>query len=147
MSAAENVSVQVTHRYSHPCEKVFDAWLDPKIAGKFLFATETGEIVRCDIDPRVGGKFAITDRRDGNDVEHVGEYLEIERPRRLKFTFGVPAYSSDRSIVTIDIMAIEKGCELTLTTELKREWADRTREGWSKILRTLQGILDSHGRR
>ncbi len=140
MSAQENVTMEVSHRYSHPPEKVFDAWLVPAIASKFLFATETGKIIRCDIDPKVGGKFVITDRRDGDDVEHVGEYLEIDPPRRLKFTFGVPAYSSDMSVVTIDIIPVDGGCELTLTTELKREWADRAKDGWGNILRTLQTI-------
>ncbi|MBX3443418.1 MAG: SRPBCC domain-containing protein [Planctomyces sp.] len=88
-----------------------------------------------------GGRFVITDRRDGDDVEHSGEYLEIDRPRRLQSIFGVPAYSSDISIVTIDIIPLECDCELILTTELKREWADRTKEGWGKTLRTLEEML------
>ena len=33
-----------------PPDEVFDAWLDPRKAKHFLFATEGGEIVRCDID-------------------------------------------------------------------------------------------------
>lgn len=143
MNAKRNATVQVSHRYSHPPEKVFDAWLDPQIASRFLFATETGQIVRCEMDPRVGGGFRVTDRRDGVDVEHVGEYLEIDRPRRLKFTFGVPAYSPDMSVVTIEIRPLDTGCELTLTTELDAEWADRTREGWSKIARGLERTLAS----
>ena len=68
-------------------------------ARKFLFATSTGQMVRAEIDPRVGGAFNFTDRRDGVDAEHVGEYLEIDRPRRLVFTFHTERGSTDLSRV------------------------------------------------
>ena len=57
------------------------------------------------------------DRRDGEDVEHVGTYLEIERPRRLVFTFGVPKYSKLFTRVSIDLEPLPTGCVMTLTQE------------------------------
>ena len=85
MSKQQTAQVRVNRRISASPERVFDAWLDPKKAGKFLFATATGQMVRAGIDPRVGGKFVFIDRRDGEDVEHTGEYLDLDRPRRLVF--------------------------------------------------------------
>src|SRR5207253_792689 len=75
----------------------------------------TGQMVRAEVDARVGGSFNFTDRRDVGDVEHVGEYLEIDRPRRLVFTFGVPKYSPAMTRVSVDIVPLDTGCELTLT--------------------------------
>jgi uncharacterized protein YndB with AHSA1/START domain len=95
--------VRVTHHFSAAPERVFDAWLDPQTAGKWLFTTPTGQMVRVEIDARVGGRFVIIDRRNGEDVEHTGEYLEIDRPRRLVFTFGVPKYSPLFNQVTVEI--------------------------------------------
>lgn len=144
MSTESPVVVRVTHRFRASAERVFDAWLDAKTAGRWMFATPTGEIVRAETDPRVGGRYTFTDRRDGEDVEHTGEYLEIDRPRRLVFTFGVPSASPDFDRVTVDIVPLETGCELTLTHEMNPEWAeyaDRTAAGWTTMLQGLERAL------
>ena len=141
MSTQTTATVRVKHRFTASAERVFDAWLDPAKARRFLFATPTGQMVRAEIDPRVGGQFTFTDRRDGEDVDHTGEYLEIERPRRLVFTFMVPKYSSVVTRVTIDIVPLESGCELTLTHEgVLPEYAEQGVEGWSSILAGLAAI-------
>jgi uncharacterized protein YndB with AHSA1/START domain len=139
---AETTSIQVTRNFVASPERVFDAWLDPAIARRFLFATPTGEMIRVEIDARVGGKFLIIRRTDGDDVEHVGEYLVIERPRRLVFTFAVPKFSPQFTQVTIEIKPAANGCTLTLTHEgVLPEWAERTQEGWGMILGTLDRTM------
>jgi uncharacterized protein YndB with AHSA1/START domain len=136
------VTVKVSHRFTATAERVFDAWLDPAKARKFLFATPTGEMVQVDIDPRVGGRFTITDRRDGVDVAHTGEYLAIDRPRRLVFTFGVPMYSPIFTTVTIDIVPTDDGCELTLTHEgVLPEYESGSYKGWGMILDKLAAVV------
>ena len=71
-------------------------------------------------------------------ILHTGEYLEINYPRRLIFTFCVPEYSKDSTPVTVDITPNAKGCELTLTHEgVWQEYESRTRDGWGMILDEL----------
>ncbi|HEU4455534.1 MAG TPA: SRPBCC domain-containing protein [Longimicrobium sp.] len=135
--------VRVTRRYGASAERVFDAFLDPAKAGRFMFATPTGEMVRVEIDARVGGRYAFVDRRDGDDVEHTGEYLEIDRPRRLVFTFSADGSEPDR--VAIDVAPLESGgCEVTLAHEMNPKWAeyaDRATEGWRGILDGLAEVV------
>ena len=140
MTSESRAAVRVTRHFTAAPERVFDAWLDPATAGRWLFATPTGQMVRVEIEPRVGGRFIFTDRRDGQDVEHVGEYLEIDRPRRLVFSFGVPLYSAEMTRVTIEIAPTETGCDLTLTHEgVLPDYAERTADGWTMILDRLAG--------
>lgn len=138
----EALTVRVTHRYRATAERVFDAFLDIDKARKFMFATKTGEIVRAEVDPRVGGKFLFVDRRPEGDAEHFGEFVEINRPHRLVFLFSSDGVNYDR--ITIDIAARGTGCELTLTHEMKPEFAeyrDRVIEGWTGILAGLEEAL------
>lgn len=137
MKDREIVTVRVQHRFAASAERVYDAWLDPAKASKFFFATATGTIVRCEIDARVGGGFTLVDRRDGEDVAHTGTYLELERPRRIVFSFSVEKYSKDSSRVTIDIAPLDPGCDVTITHDMPAEhagFAKRTSEGWTKML-------------
>jgi uncharacterized protein YndB with AHSA1/START domain len=142
MTTENLVVVRLTHRFAASAERVFDAWLNPASACKWLFATPSGEMVRTEIDARVGGSFNLTERRDAGDVEHIGEYLEIERPRRLAFTFAVPKYSPLYTRVSIDIVPTEAGCQLALTQEgVLPEWASRCEKGWSEILDGLGLVI------
>ena len=145
MNAKNPLRLQVTRRFEASAEQVFDAFLDPDIAGKFMFASPTGEMVRAEIDARVGGSYVFVDRREGEDWEHFGEYLEIDRPRRLVFTLGVKRFDIVPQRVNIDIVPKGTGCELTLTQVLDpglEEWVDKATEGWTSILEKLAAELD-----
>jgi uncharacterized protein YndB with AHSA1/START domain len=137
MSNETKKTLVIRRTFAFSAEEVFDAWVDPELARKWLFKTPTGEMVKVEIDARVGGKWTIT-RRDGEDIDHTGEYLEFDRPRRLVFTFGVPHYSAETTVVKLDIASTGAGCELTLTHEqVLPDWAEQTEEGWGMLLACL----------
>ncbi len=145
MSTRPPVTVRIVRRFTASAERVFDAWLDPVRAAKWLFATDGGKMVKAEIDPRVGGKWTFTEQRGDQLAEHTGQYLVIERPRRLVFTFGVPAASPDFDRVEVEIAPIGRGCELVLTHTMKPEWAeyrDRTEGGWTHL---VEGLATSLG--
>jgi uncharacterized protein YndB with AHSA1/START domain len=134
----QKATVQVARRFSASAERVFDAWLDLNTAGKWLFATPTGKMSKVKIDARIGGSYLIVECREGTDVEHIGDYLEIDRPRRLVFTLKVPKYSQENTKVTIEIRPLESGCELTLTHEgVLPNYIASTTSGWNMILDQL----------
>lgn len=142
MATTETRELRVNRHFGASPERVFDAWLDPATAGKWLFATPAGEMVCLEIDARPGGSFVIVERRDGEDVEHQGEYVEIDRPERLVFTFAVPKYSPLITRVELVIVPSRSGCELTLTHKgVLEEWAESTEQGWRDILDGLAATL------
>lgn len=124
-------------------EKIFDAWLDPQMAARWLFTSPKSESHSARIDPRVGGRWTIVDRRDGTDYTALGEYLEIDRPRRLVFTFGMPQFSDTFAKVTVEIQPQGKGCLLTVRQEsVPLAQLQATEQGWVAMFDQLLATLD-----
>ena len=134
--------VRVSRDFDAPAERVFDSWFDPERAGNWLFATPEGEMVRVEIDARVGGSYEIVERRGDDEVLHTGTYEELDRPRRILFTLQVPKYSEDSSRVAIDIEPRESGSSLRLEAgEADPEEREKYEQGWSMILDGLAAAL------
>lgn len=79
MANAETVeAVEVEVRIGASPETVFDFFVDPKLMVQWM-----GRAV--DVDPRPGGRFR-NEIRD--DTVASGEYVAVEPPRRVVFTWG-----------------------------------------------------------
>lgn len=140
------VILTVTRDVDASPEAVFDAWLDPAKAAKFLFRTPDGEMLKVEIDARVGGHALVVERRASGDAHHRLKFEVIDRPRRLVFLFAAdPAEEGQWTRVSIDIIAKGQGATLALTHEMDPEWAayeDQTRKGWTMILGSLADLLE-----
>jgi uncharacterized protein YndB with AHSA1/START domain len=140
----ESVPVLVVRRHiALPRERVFEAWLDSESLahwmrpGGFTHATVT-------VDPRVGGGFRIVMEgwKDGCGYEHRGEYLAIEPPSLLSFTWISRATDDKPTVVTIEFHERGTGTELVLThRRLEPKAVEAHREGWTDILRLLDEAL------
>ncbi|HXE51082.1 MAG TPA: SRPBCC domain-containing protein [Ramlibacter sp.] len=148
--------VRVTHRYNVSAPRVFDAWLTPVLAARFLFVTRTGIILHCEIDPQIGGSFIVTDRRPVTDGEesvfearHRGVYVEIDRPGRLAFDLGIEPSTEPPTRVTIDVVTMGPNlCDLVLEHDLgdsdnARANYDLTRQSWTNMLAQLDKVLNT----
>jgi uncharacterized protein YndB with AHSA1/START domain len=134
--------IRVERRFAAPAERVFDAWPDPVMIGRFMFGPHLRDeqVVSLVNEPRVGGRFSYKVTRQRQVIDHTGTYREIDRPRRLVFTWGVNEEQGDLSVVTIEFAPDAGGCMLSLTHRLNPDWADyaeRTQQGWTKILDDL----------
>lgn len=151
---SSQVVVHATHRYCAPAERVFDAWLTPWQASRFLFRSRAGTVMQCELQPEVGGAFSVVERRNASEgdesvfnVVHSGRYLEIIRPRRLVFEVSVLAFSEDPTRVTVEVASTTpQTSELVVRHELgsdRHAFAiqDHTRREWDNMLSLLEREL------
>ena len=90
-------------------------------------------------DAVVGGSYRIVMHQpDGEVVEHVGKYLEIDPPHRLVFTWASPATQRKDSLVSIDFIESEGTTEISLTHEQLPEYMAQAHVGgWTSALEKL----------
>ena len=138
-----DLSVSVKKTVQAPIEKVFDAWLDPEILARFMMPMKgmpEPEVVNV---PRVGGTFTITMHAGDKSLPHTGEYLNIERPNKLVFTW-VSDHSIEGSTVTLDFINLGGSTTEVVLTQVKffDEQARQDHQGgWTSILETLDDYL------
>ena len=140
------VEVRVEKHLRHPCERVFDAFLDPVRVGQWLFHTPAGVMEQTDYDPVVDGSFAIFERRGEDLARHFGRFIAIDRPDRIVFDFWTDEAPDEPTRVTVTFAEKADGCRLTLTHDLApawAAWADRTSAGWTMILDSLARLIEA----
>src|SRR5262249_42852540 len=121
---SSRIEAKVSHNFRASAERVYAAWLDPKQVRVWMSAALRsfglgGEITRVEIDARVGGRFLFSDMRDGTEARHWGTYLELERPRKIVFTWITDeSEEADPSTVTLTIDAQPDGCLATIVHEM-----------------------------
>ena len=94
-------ALTVRREIAAPAEELFDAWLDADSLGTWLRPGGIRE-TRAETDPREGGSFRIVMVDNGStSLLHTGTYHEIDRPRRLVFTWSSPATKFRDSLVTV----------------------------------------------
>ena len=138
-----DLTVTVKKIINAPIEKVFDAWLDPAMLTRFILPAPEMPNPEVEIDPRVGGRFTIVMQVGDDRLPHSGEYLVIDRPQRLKFSWE-SAYSTDDSEVTLEFRALDQSrteLELTHVRFLHEEARADHEDGWSRILDHLDAAL------
>ncbi len=147
MSQDSEFQITATRFLNATPEGVYDAWLVPRTLGMWMFGSRVRDenVVRLEVDPRVNGRFSLTVERHGQLIEHVGEYLEMQRPHRLVFSWAVNGSSDDaRSRVHLDIAPSGVGCVLTLVHVMDAKWAgygERTQAGWNTMLAALAELF------
>ncbi len=99
-------------------------------------------IDRVEVNARVGRGFKIVVRRDPDEVTYAGEYVDLERPRRLVFTWVIPGGSKETTLVTVALQSVWSGVELTLKHErVLPEDAARVEQSWGEALDALAAIV------
>lgn len=137
----DRYALTVEREIPGPIDAVFDAWLDAVTMARWM--TPAPDIsVDVTSDPVVGGQFRVVMKGRGRELTHIGEYLVIERPTRLVFTWQ--SEPAGDTLVTVEFTRVaDQRTLVTLTQErfATGEQRDLHRGGWTALLETLAGVI------
>lgn len=144
MTTATIQAVRVQRTLNATPERVFDAWLDPNALSQFMKPGGAHRSADAVTDARVGGRFVITMIEENRVFPHTGEYLELDRPRKLVFTWFSKATAMAKSTVTVELMPVAGDkTQLTLThVGIPQGEMENHNRGWTAIMDLLQGVLN-----
>jgi uncharacterized protein YndB with AHSA1/START domain len=146
VSGPQPASAAVSRVLPASPEVVYAEWLDADALAEFIcpYPAVAGTI---ECDPRVGGKLRIEMVDPGGVVHVTGEYLALDPPRLLRFTWNSDFGGGFDSIVSVTLEPHGHGQTLMTIehTRLPREWRDDHESGWARIAGQLERRLQRAG--
>ena len=141
---AARPSLTLTRRFAAAPEKVYAAWADPQRLVQWFgpAAVEEGS-VKADIDLRVGGRYRISFRANGNYNEVGGVYREVVPNQKLVFSWAWHSTPERESLVTISISPAGSGSLLVFNHAqfVDEKARDNHQRGWTEFLGKLESYL------
>lgn len=97
-------SLKITRQFDVAPEMAFDAFTLPEAMRSWW----TDDTV-FDMDLREGGNWTITRKEGKETYVMTGQFLEVKRPDKLRYTIAMPQFSPNSDIVTIEVAPDGKG--------------------------------------
>ena len=142
--------VEIRRTFAAPPEKVWDAWTKPELMSKWLCRIPSGPEVKIQkLELRPGGQFLLEALGQKGELWRLqSEFREVDRPRRLVFTWKWDGHPDmGESVVTVEFRKLGDSnfTEVTLRHEGLPTAKDRDdhRQGWVECFEQLErlGIL------
>ena len=124
--------------------RVFEAWTSPEVLRRWWGAGPDWTSPAVEIDLRPGGRYRLSMQDPSGVVRSVGgEYLEVDPPRRLVYTWAWESHGAENdaaTLVTVEFSEVSPGetaVTLTHTGFADGERRDLHREGWELCIANL----------
>jgi uncharacterized protein YndB with AHSA1/START domain len=132
--------------FAAPAQRVFDAFTSEEVIRRWWHAAPDWDTPEVRVDPRVGGQVRVVMRDPHKDVRYGGggEYVGIDPPRRLVFTW---TWDDDREQVQqlIEIEFEESDGVTTMRFTHNDLWNDEAvashEEGWNAAFDNLARVV------
>ena len=128
--------VQVRRRVRAGAEQIFDLWTKPDLMVRWMSPFPGAVDCEASCDLRPGGAFSLVMTSGESSREVSGAYVQIDRPRKLVFTWMGPLTNNVNTLVTLELSPRGDETDLVLTHERLPTPAivDGHTRGWGNIL-------------
>jgi uncharacterized protein YndB with AHSA1/START domain len=137
---AEQRAAVVRRLLPAPPEVVYDEWFDPAALADWM-CPRPAQCRSIAAEPRVGGALRIDIEENGTEFFVTGQYLVLDRPRRLSFTWSCSTWPDPSLQSVVTVLLEPRGARQTLMTIehtlLPPALVGQHARGWTVIARQL----------
>lgn len=128
--------VQVRRRLKAGADEIFDLWTKPDLMARWMSPFPGAVVCKASCDPRPGGTFSLVMSSAEATREVSGAYVQVDRPRKLVFTWMGPLTNNENTLVTVELHPRGDETDLVLTHERLPTSAivEGHTRGWGYIL-------------
>jgi uncharacterized protein YndB with AHSA1/START domain len=109
--------VQVRRRVRAGAEEIFDLWTKPDLMVRWMSPYPGAVDCKASCDLRPGGAFSLVMSSEESIRDVSGTYVEVDRPRKLVFTWIGPLTNNVNTLVTVELTPCGDETDLVLTHE------------------------------
>ena len=108
-------SVQIRRRVKAGAEQIFDLWTKPELMVRWMSPFPGAVDCKASCDLRPGGAFSLVMSSADSSREVSGIYVQIDRPRKLVFTWNGPLTNNVSTLVIVELTPRGDETDLVLT--------------------------------
>jgi uncharacterized protein YndB with AHSA1/START domain len=135
----------IERTFDAPADDVFEAWTSEEVLRRWFHGEPEWETPTAEVDLRVGGslRLVMRDPKAGEDHGASGEYMVVDPPRRLAFTWKWDDQDSERQLIELEFTESGGATTVRMTSHgiATEERVDSHREGWAICFDNLDRVL------
>ncbi len=140
----DDLNLTIERTFDAPAEAVFDAWTSPEVVKRWWRVESNWETAEAEVDARVGGRIHVTMHNPDKDEDYGGGglYTEVDRPRRLAFTWTWD-HETRKTLIQIDFHEVAGGTTVSFSHSnlLDAATVVSHRGGWNGVFDHLGEYL------
>jgi uncharacterized protein YndB with AHSA1/START domain len=142
-SAESSLLLVVRRKIAATPERLFDAWTRAEQLREW-WGPANVKCIAAEVDLRAGGVYRLANQfPDGRVLWISGEFLSIDRPHRLEYTWRVG--SSDAPVERVTVLFVRSGAQTEVIVTHRHIADESTRnrhdQGWQGCLAGLEDYL------
>jgi uncharacterized protein YndB with AHSA1/START domain len=141
-SQPSDVENRVSRIFRAPRERVFHLFTDRETL-PYVFARDPKTVTIEKLEFRKGGHYSVSTRQDdGKVIRLIGEFLEVDPPRRVVNTWSVESSPGGQAIETDEFEAVGDFTRVTVTWKFQKH-EDRDKMYGPEMMEAMTAMWDN----
>ena len=138
-------TINIKHQFNASPEIIWKAWTDPVLILNWFGSDPDGKGISAQLNVHPGGAFEVS-FADADGMVHTcsGIYVEVDKPRKLSFTWSWKSEPGVESFITVLLTPMEEQTQMQfIHSNLSAGSQHDYDKGWKSTFLKLERLIES----